>query len=635
MLPNRSQIVTFDKRIYNFHVFFSDFLCSLRHIRYICRKLIINLKKRYDMKLQHYWLAGLSSVVLIAATSCVDNDYDLSDIDTTARLQVKELVVPMNIEEAILDQVLDLDDDSEVKKIELEDGSFIYAVKKDGSFNSDPIHISEFTASKPNITPIVSTLDLVDLRTAAEYVPGGITAYYDIKTDPTEIKSEASDIDKSIYTVKKLDVATRIVTTLKVKGLSTNVLNTMKIENLKVKYPAGMSATTDKGNYDPQTGYLTFSQPLAPNSQGEIKVKMTITALDASSPNIQFDGKAHTFKFEDNITVEQGRVNIYADTSLPDQVTFTVTPDMEAIKIDKFTGSIVYDVGDIDIDPIDISNLPDLINQEGTSISIADPQLYLTLSNPLEEYIADGDVMNLGAGISLKSEREGASKVFALDESRFSTAQDNTGYTYVLAPKSPQKPIEGYINPQWVKFSSLSNVLDLDGKGIPTKIYVDIAEPRIDETNIESLKLGVDLPAVEGNYTFYAPLQLNDGSVIKYVDTIDDWSDEDLDKMTITKLNVDFVGSTEVPFELKLKVLPINKTGKPISGVTSNTVTIPALAKGTPVNVTIEGEIKELDGIQIEANIVNKGSDTTLAPSMKLIIKDFKAKVSGYYEDEL
>ena len=635
MLPNRSQIVTFDKRIYNFHVFFSDFLCSLRHIRYICRKLIINLKKRYDMKLQHYWLAGLSSVVLIAATSCVDNDYDLSDIDTTARLQVKELVVPMNIEEAILDQVLDLDDDSEVKKIELEDGSFIYAVKKDGSFNSDPIHISEFTASKPNITPIVSTLDLVDLRTAAEYVPGGITAYYDIKTDPTEIKSEASDIDKSIYTVKKLDVATRIVTTLKVKGLSTNVLNTMEIENLKVKYPAGMSATTDIGNYDPQTGYLTFSQPLAPNSQGEIKVKMTITALDASSPNIQFDGKAHTFKFEDNITVEQGRVNIYADTSLPDQVTFTVTPDMEAIKIDKFTGSIVYDVGDIDIDPIDISNLPDLINQEGTSISIADPQLYLTLSNPLEEYIADGDVMDLGAGISLKSEREGASKVFALDESRFSTAQDNTGYTYVLAPKSPEKPIEGYINPQWVKFSSLSNVLDLDGKGIPTKIYVDIAEPRIDETNIESLKLGVDLPAVVGNYTFYAPLQLNDGSVIKYVDTIDDWSDEDLDKMTITKLNVDFVGSTEVPFELKLKVLPINKTGKPISGVTSNTVTIPALAKGTPVNVTIEGEIKELDGIQIEANIVNKGSDTTLAPSMKLIIKDFKAKVSGYYEDEL
>ena len=77
------------------------------------------------MKIQHYWLTGLSSLVLIAATSCVDNAYDLSDIDTTARLQVKELVVPMNIDKATLDQVLDLDDDSEVKKIEQADGSVI------------------------------------------------------------------------------------------------------------------------------------------------------------------------------------------------------------------------------------------------------------------------------------------------------------------------------------------------------------------------------------------------------------------------------------------------------------------------------------------------------------------------------
>ena len=186
------------------------------------------------MKLQHYWLAGLSSVVLIAATSCVDNDYDLSDIDTTARLQVKELVVPMNIEEAILDQVLDLDDDSEVKKIELEDGSFIYAVKKDGSFNSDPIHISEFTASKPNITPIVSTLDLVDLRTAAEYVPGGITAYYDIKTDPTEIKSEASDdnINESAIRMPKIFSSVAITRTIMLMAISA-VYDVLKIDFIK------------------------------------------------------------------------------------------------------------------------------------------------------------------------------------------------------------------------------------------------------------------------------------------------------------------------------------------------------------------------------------------------------------------
>lgn len=601
------------------------------------------------MKIQHYWLTGLSSLVLIAATSCVDNAYDLSDIDTTARLQVKELVVPMNIDKATLDQVLDLDDDSEVKKIEQADGSVIYAIEKEGSFNSDPIKINSFTASKPNINPIRSTLDLVDLRTAAEHVPGGIAAYYDIKCDPTHIKSEADNVDESIKTIEKLDVNTSIVTTLKVTGLSADVLEDMKIEDLVVKYPAGLTATIDltapndnvKGIYDPETGEITFNEALHPNTKGEVSVIMTVTGLDASpeidgSPkNINFDGESHTFRFEDDITVKQGRINIYADKNLPDQVTFNVTPVMEAIQVKKFTGSITYNVGDIDIDPIDISNLPDLINQEGTAISIADPQLYLNLSNPLEAYLSTGSVMNLGTGISLTSMREGASKTFKLDNDRFSTEANNTNYTYVLAPQKPAKPYGDYKNPQFVKFTQLSNVLDINGKGMPTTINVDINEPRIDETDIIGLELGKNLPAVVGNYTFYAPLQLNDGSVIKYVDTIDDWSDDDLDKMTISKLNVVFDGSTEVPFELEVTILPINKSGKPIPGVTSNTVTIPAKANNQPVNITVEGTIKELDGIQIEAKLLNKGSEDILSPNMQLNIKNFKATVSGYYEDEL
>lgn len=586
------------------------------------------------MKIKHYWLLGLSTAVLLATSSCVDNAYDLSDIDTNVRLQVKELVFPMNIEAANLDQVLDLDDDSEVKKIQLQDGSFIYAVEKGGSFDSDPIHITKFNATGPDVTPVTSTLDLTDLREAAGYLPGGVVAYYSISSTPTTVTSEASGIDESIVSIDRLDVSTRIVTKLNVIGLNAEALSGMKIEGLKMKYPKGLVATTDKGRYNSATGELTFSEALVPNSNGELTVTMNVTALDASYENIEFNVTQHTFKFEDKIFVQEGRVNIYADKNLPSQVTFKVTPSMDDINVTKFTGSIVYNVGDINIDPIDISNLPDLINQEGTSISIADPRLYLTLSNPLEKYIPQGKVMNLGAGVSLKSEREGNSKEFVLDGGRFGTEATNTGYTYVLSPNKPADSYEGYDNPQWVKFSALSDVLDVNGKGLPSKIYVNIAEPRIDKTDIDGIELGTDLPRVVGNYTFYAPLQLNDGSAIKYVDTIDGWGDEDLDKMTINKLDLNFLGSTEVPFDLELKVLPINKTGKPIAGVTSNTVKIPAKAKNVPVSVTVEGEIKELDGIQIEARLVNKGSDTILAPSMKLIINDLKAKVSGYYDDE-
>lgn len=310
---------------------------------------------------------------------------------------------------------------------------------------------------------------------------------------------------------------------------------------------------------------------------------------------------------------------------------------MDVIKVEDFTGSIVYNVDGVNIEPIDISNVPDLINQEGTSIRLANPQLYLSLNNPFEQYMATGDVMKLTTGISLISEREGFSQEFKIDNEngRFATDKTNINYMYVLATENPQKTYGNYINPQFVSFTSLSNVLDVNGKGVPTTIKVNIDNPVIEKTNIVGLKLGENIPAVEGNYTFYAPLQLNDNSQIKYVDTVDGWNDETVDKITINKLNITFDGSTEVPFDIEITVLPIDKSGKPIKNVTCNKVQIPAKAQNKHVDLTIEGLIKELDGIKIEATLVNKDSVTPLSPNMKLFIKNSKATVNGYYEDEL
>lgn len=37
----------------------------------------------------------------------------------------------------------------------------------------------------------------------------------------------------------------------------------------------------------------------------------------------------------------------------------------------------------------------------------------------------------------------------------------------------------------------------------------------------------------------------------------------------------------------------------------------------------------------IRAKVTNKGSNTVLTPEMKLDVKNFRAKASGYYEEEL
>ena len=66
--------------------------------------------------------------ILLAAAgtmtvSCVDNNYKLSDLDTTVGVSVNNLTIPLNVDSLLLDQVLDLDEDGKVKKQVLPDGT--------------------------------------------------------------------------------------------------------------------------------------------------------------------------------------------------------------------------------------------------------------------------------------------------------------------------------------------------------------------------------------------------------------------------------------------------------------------------------------------------------------------------------
>ena len=345
-----------------------------------------------------------------------------------------------------------------------------------------------------------------------------------------------------------------------------------------------------------------------------------------------FNRNTHQFVYEDEIRVLEGRVNIYADRTLPARIKFHLAPSIDAIKVEQFSGKIEHEVDNVNINPIEIKSLPDLLSQEGTSITIANPQLFLSLNNPLRNYMPAGEVMDLESRFELTSIRNNENAKYILD--KLTTNKDNINNQYVLSPKQPSHYVEGYDNPQWVEFATLGNVLDVNGHGIPTKIDVDVIDPVIRETDIEKLQLGSDLSPVEGKYTFYAPLQLNDASTIKYSDIIDGWNDEDVDKMTINKLFVRFEATTEVPFEVELKVLPVDKSGDVIQGVTSNTVNLDSNAKGQLVEVTIDGTIQHLDGIRLDVRLKNVGSNTALAPEMKMFVENLKATVTGYYEDE-
>ena len=55
-------------------------------------------------------------------TSCVDDKYDLSDIDTTVKVDVNHLTIPVNIDQIDLSSIIDLDEEDNIKVI---DGQYV------------------------------------------------------------------------------------------------------------------------------------------------------------------------------------------------------------------------------------------------------------------------------------------------------------------------------------------------------------------------------------------------------------------------------------------------------------------------------------------------------------------------------
>ncbi len=80
----------------------------------------------------------------VAAASCVDDNYDLSDIDTTTRVTVDNLTVPMNMDPVVLSDIISIDEGSKIQAVTI-DGNEFYALSQKGDFNSDPIYVGIFS----------------------------------------------------------------------------------------------------------------------------------------------------------------------------------------------------------------------------------------------------------------------------------------------------------------------------------------------------------------------------------------------------------------------------------------------------------------------------------------------------------
>ena len=614
------------------------------------------------IKKSHLMLLAAATMVV----SCVDNNYKLSDLDTTVGISVNNLTIPLNVDSLVLDQVLDLDEseDGKVKKDTLENGNIIYAIIQEGTFESDNINIPGFTTNSPDIDPInaVLTRDTsvkIRRRKGSIAKEGTSSISYPINTKMTDF-SASGNVDKSIKSIDKIGVDADFGTSIDVSNNPEllDKIKSLNFEELKVEMPKGLegdfvisNGETNKIDitkcYNIEDGILdltkyqeNYGNPL------EIKVENAILDFNVHVTNIDVQKAGDDIKFEDGKFTLASGVNVKGDVvvygdemnegltleDLPQNINYQCAPTLSEIKVSEFTGFIQYDIEDINIDPISLNDIPDMLSQDSTNIKLANPQIYLRLNNPLAQ-----NNLYAETGLAITATRkDGDNKTITLGDNRLKmTDADNVFCLTTDGEMSKEQLHPDYKDAVNKKFDDFSDILSgTGGNGLPDNIEIDVVEPQIPGQTITKFELDQNIDKVEGTYLFYAPLALKDASsFIIYQDTLDGWYDETLEKLSIDNLMVKADVNSQVPLNLELSFNPIDVNGKKIKGVKSNTVKLSATKDVQPIEIKMEGEIKNLDGIIVRAKLIGANGET-ISPSQIINFKNLKIAVTGNYTDE-
>lgn len=589
----------------------------------------------------------MGAACCMALTGCIDNNYDLSDIDTTSEFQVKDLVLPVQLDPVTLSDIINVKDGDQIKEVTI-NGKTFFAVEETGEFESDGIEVNTFEADSDPLESKTARFKIngaAGLKKGAKRKADAASAYYLIERVQQNIDYEADGIDGSV----------RELTSLTYNPLSFVILLTSEkvtdnlgphLENLEIQLPKGLvlsnvtanGYTYNPSDYSPATGVLHLGTIDVKGGKSEIVI--TSTGIDLSSYDHPFKydagSNSGSFSLKSDFTIEDARLTFSTGSDLlallGEEIDFTVDYQLTPLVATSIMGSIAYDLSGtgLDIDPIELDNLPDFLADPETNLILANPQIYLNLNNPVGEF-----GLGYQSGLEIISFRQEGDKTFNLG-SEITVAGKSGQYNYLLAPDpAAVSDIPEDFASNIIKMTYPDLGMILSGNGLPEKLDIKLIDPQIPVQKLTSpFQLGVELPGMKGTYRFLAPLALEGDSRIVYTKTEDGWWSDDLADLVITKLELSALVSSDLPLDATMAVYPLDKDGNRIQGLTIVPVELPANSQDREMVFSITGEIRNLDGVLITATVTPDSQDA-LSPDQIITLKNIRVKVSGNYTREL
>lgn len=317
----------------------------------------------------------LSSLLLGSmTTSCVDSSFDFDkDFDWT--INTGYLAFPVGKTDTIfLDDIIEIDEGDDLQIVPDADGNGVageYHLIKDGEIDraSANVRMATVDGSTTHIDPITAADE------SSVVSPSGMITTQISQTG--DVKADAADIDDALKELGSLKAAAPTALTLNIK-LEGNLNFSTISGNLKVKFPS----------------FLVFNDP-AVNANNEIQIPCSELQLNVpyvrtlQLTGYHFDGGLPVVNNEIHLNeqvVITGETNVQLPSGgqVGSGVKLQIVPTvlLADMSVDEATGIIQPEI-DATKTSVEISNLPDFLNDDETSLSVSNPVILFSAVNPL------------------------------------------------------------------------------------------------------------------------------------------------------------------------------------------------------------------------------------------------------------
>lgn len=574
-----------------------------------------------------FWPISLLAASVVMTTGCVDENYDLSDIDSTVQVNINDLVIPVNLKPVELSALVDAassDDVNSDDEFRYDAATGNYYFRTSGEFNSEEvtlgaIHYDNVQKQDAGITlPVTSGVE-ADIKSMPGIDLSQLDFHFDYRVD---------GIDENIRSVTKAAVDFTLTITLASDPAKVT------FRDMVFELPKGLTVdNSSKYKYVASTGLLTV-----PGTYKSLNLDIHATGINLSEAGAKIVNNAteRYFSFPGVIGVNGGNASAEGYTG---NAQMNVGFSLSAMTVNSISGVITqnFDINN-DNDRISLSDIPDELRQQGTSLALTNPQIYISINNPMYSY-----GVRAVTGLNIYQWRENAAGELVKDtEYSAHLARDleissETEYQkFCLSPIPDFRDfIAGFEGATSLLCTNLGHILY--GDGLPQELGIEFVNPRIpDNTLVTDLPLGRSIGEVNGSYEFYAPLSLVSGSTISYTDEDRNWDWEDADDLHVSLLEITADAVSDIPLSVDLSALPLDKNGNVIdaSQLKVEDARLEAEASSKVV-IRVSGNITGLDGIRYTAKVTASDSERPLNRNMKISLSNIKAKVNGHYTKTL